>query len=191
MMQVQQVLVCNHCTLGCHHCPYAVEYGEDYYPNENIGDANDKISILTGGEPLESPALSSWIRHISVHRSFFRIATGGFVPLGPWQKRLSVNPGFLGFNMGTDIFSSRARPSTNLVNIWLSNWKMLSTFSSTWLTLTIGNELNLAKAIQIIGSMSPRIVLVNSLEESTSFYIRNLMTTFSGVYFIDGYSPKN
>lgn len=163
-MIVEQNMVCNHCSLGCLHCPYASTEGEDYFPRqESISSEEDRvIHILTGGEPLESEAFGKWIESLLHEEAFFRIATAGFIPVHHWAKRLRGISHFLGFNVGTDLLTSRCSIDVKRREVWKRNWSLLRQEPGTWLTITLGEHVSPYDASRLVEYLRPHTVLMNS-----------------------------
>ena len=187
-MRVEQNLICNHCSLCCTHCPYGNPMGDDYYP-DCLDDGGERvIHIITGGEPLESKSLNSWIQALANAKSPFRIATAGFVPLRGWTNRLRSNPWFLGFNMGTDLLTSRCEGNEGLRTIWWNNWGLLSDFDGTWLTITLGDCLSLRDAEALVKKTRARVVLLNSEDLLPEGAFGRLGRECSEVTFVHGFN---
>lgn len=96
--------------------------------------------------------------------------------------------GFLGINFGTDILL-RSNNKTAQKN-WEYNWKLFSKLNSTWLTITLGKDVDMGKVIKILKNTSPKLVMIN--EEESGFLefeneLRYLMTEFNEITFIEGY----
>lgn len=163
-MKVDQALICDHCSLGCQHCPYGVKSGIDFFPDAKKHTSERTIYVVTGGEPMESESLPTWVEHFVERRLPFRIATAGFVPVQRWHKRLSVKHCFLGFNIGTDILTKRCSPTKEQLNTWMANWEYLRMREDTWMTITLGEGLNIETAHSFINHFKPKFVLINGEE---------------------------
>lgn len=188
-MQLKKIMVCDHCSLGCSHCPYAHDTGNDYAPPERINYACNEKIILTGGELFESAYIYDWIEQLDQESIFFRIATGGHVPLEHWYKFLKMKQYFLGVNISTDIFTSRVKKCHDLYRIWRINWDLFSQLPNTWLTVTL-NEDVYETLIQLIDDLRPTNLLINFqqnthlLPEKTLHIIRN---KFPDIYLQAGF----
>lgn len=174
--------------MDCSHCPYAnskKNNNEDF----NFIAESETIYILSGGEPFESlQTLKKYIQEICNKGSYFRIATGGHIQLRYMYMFLLNMSGFLGINFGTDILL-RSNNKTAQKN-WEYNWKLFSKLNSTWLTITLGKDVDMGKVIKILKNTSPKLVMIN--EEESGFLefeneLRYLMTEFNEITFIEGY----
>ena len=176
------------CSMDCSHCPYAnskKNNNEDF----NFIAESETIYILSGGEPFESlQTLKKYIQEICNKGSYFRIATGGHIQLRYMYMFLLNMSGFLGINFVTDILL-RSNNNTAQKN-WEYNWKLFSKLNSTWLTITLGKDVDMGKVIKILKNTSPKLVMIN--EEESGFLefeneLRYLMTEFNEITFIEGY----
>ncbi|MGK5594769.1 MAG: radical SAM protein [Parachlamydiaceae bacterium] len=77
------------CTAGCSHCPYSnPELPKLFLDTSSIkhiaNTTSSSLIILTGGEPLLHPAITSILVDLSHDYNPFRLTTGGFIDFSPW-----------------------------------------------------------------------------------------------------------
>lgn len=177
-------LVNNYCSAGCFHCPYAHPIGVDYpYPFKHIVD---EVTILTGGEPLESPQLHDWIKCQIRENIPFRIATGGHIALRGWRAQLWNEPLFLGFNMGTDVLLFGTETQRM---VWYENWQLVASDKGTWLTITVGPRCGSTEITEIISNLKPSILMINSVNgyENPAAQVLGQLRTSDQLQVIEGY----
>lgn len=187
-MIVEQTLVCDHCSLGCCHCPYGVKTGIDFYPDTGLLSPERVVHVVTGGEPMESGSFPAWVRHYSERNMPFRVATAGYISMRRWSKRLALNRCFLGFNIDTDILTNRCSPTKSQMSVWTENWEQQRKKPGTWMTITLGDGLDAKKAHEIINRYKPKIVLLNGQKPISDGAFSEFECLYPEIGFVHGFN---
>lgn len=153
------------CSASCLHCPFTKDgkwRSIEQVIEEAIGTPDGYVT-LTGGEPLEHPEILAICMELSTLEVPFRIATGGHVPLQEIFPQLTNLPGFLGFNLGSDVVSSRNK-SEVFKQVWWQNVNTLSSCGVPWsLTFTLGQDLDHSNLITELQNKNykPSFLMIN------------------------------
>lgn len=146
------------CSGGCFHCPFSdPEIPERHLPLDVAAQlclqSKAPLTVLSGGEPFEYDALSDLLKILAQSRGApFRIATGGFIPLGPWATQLQNCAGFVGVSFGTDVMISKSQNSL-IQKIWINNINLLNSMAMPYsLTLTV-TQLPIQKSLPGLTSL--------------------------------------
>lgn len=140
------------CSAGCSHCPFSNPRLEPLHLSADtlikiLNQTNEKLAVLSGGEPFEHPEISKILNNLSEVTIPVRIATGGFVKLDPWIEQLEIlskqNAAFKGISIGTDVLSNRVTRS-----VWAAIWEhnihlLIKAHVPFSLTFTISPEFQL------------------------------------------------
>lgn len=178
--------ISTYCSGGCFHCPFDVS-GKHF--TESFEIIENSICIITGGEPFENEkGLFLAIRLLEEKKSYYRIATGGHIPLKRFYVDLVSRTHFLGVNFGTDIL---LRNNNNRFRkIWKENWLLFRNFKKTWLTFTLDDSLKLPRIERLINILKPSSVLLNEIDSGFRDFDKSfntLVQKYPEIYFMEGY----
>ncbi len=160
----------SNCSAKCSHCKLYSQNEEIKPVDELISEATKRksdILILSGGEPLEYPHFKDFIKIFNnIDGKFYRLATGGHIPLNTFLYELQQAKNFLGISLSTDIVLKCRNNSSILKNIWHHNIALINTLKINYnLTITMDNNLSKSdlSSIKNLLVTQPSFILVSQL----------------------------
>jgi len=199
------IMLTTKCSSGCMHCPFSNPDLEKLFLAPTViqkimSQSLETLIVLSGGEPFEHPEISQILINLSKQTTPFRIATGGFVDLGPWiskLKLLSRPSGVLqGISVGTDVLSSRVNHS-NWIPVWKNNIRFFFEFQIPYsLTFSVGTDLdftrlNLWKWADLFDGKPEFIYLRYSNKNALQEWVQKIQDTFESVPIIQDELTEN
>lgn len=162
------LLVNQNCSAGCLHCPYSSMAEQppkdvDMIINE-FNNANSRLVILSGGEPMEYLFLKVLLERIASLKKPFRIATGGHISFKPYLSLLIEISHFTGFSIGTDILIPKRNSNNAMFRQWTENLNdILENEIHHSFTITLGEECDFRSTLQILFNLksSPDFLMLS------------------------------
>lgn len=164
------LLLTTQCNAGCQHCPFSSLKMEPRWLSLKsalriIEKAEEKLIVISGGEPLEHPEIADILKQELHDQKKFRVATGGYIDISPYISVLKKNKSFHGISMGTDVISNRCNNRTHY-EIWQKNIINLNSTQTAYsLTFTIAEDLepleSLLKKMNLI-DLRPSFIYVRA-----------------------------
>jgi hypothetical protein len=155
------------CSATCQHCPYAKRIASHQTIPTLIAEMEGfDYLVVTGGEPLEHPELTSILNLIDQKEKFFRLATGGhrnLINLIPLLQRLTF---CAGVSLGTDILIPERNSHTNLAEVWQCNVDYLKVNAISFsFSITLGQDFQLAHLLKRLSHLPrPAFVMLSEMQ---------------------------
>jgi hypothetical protein len=186
------------CSAECAHCQHAGNYSLPSDSHHLISTSSSDFIIISGGEPLElsDDRLQLYVSECIRYHKFYRIATGGHIPISTISTSVYHNTMFLGFSIGTDIILEIQNSFYKLHSgEWRSNIEYLNENNINYsLTITLKPNMDLKPLLNTKVKLNPDFILLNYLDgrwrDSYSPIINALKIFLFDVDIVNGYTNK-
>ena len=155
MLNYTPIILPHNCSAKCRHCTASNTKNDDDVAlykkaKQTITNTMNSVFLFTGGEPLESAYLTDICHLTNDKEKYFRIATGGHIPLIGFFDVLQLTF-CTGLSLSMDAMIEKISPQLLYYSNWVNNISFLNSVQIPYsLTLTILEPLFVSSAVYLL-----------------------------------------